>query len=613
FRSTRFEDDHPQAATTNSGVVTRVVDDEGKVTNYYGLINDILEYKFFGDKQLKVVFFDCDWFSPNTTQENQYGMVEVKHNDRLKGHDTIILAHQCEQVYYMTYPSKKKGLVDWRVVYKVNPRERLYAPGDAGYVESQIEQEVGAAEIFQDDELTSTFNVQTEMLEESLLGDQNDVEDAEIEEPVVEDHARDDDEDDGGDDVGDDAGDDVGGYSAGVDSGAGGDSAAGSGTSRVRRTSKLHFVGPPPELPPESRVLIRPSGKTSIDDSFTGTGHYRQVNMVLGNLVRLHWPGLVTLPSGESVPATTWEHYRYGVCRTFGNTQALVWDAFWKWYKLPDDGSYDMNARYLFEYNTNDVVADAMYYARIQAIKAWYRASADDRPMPNTKAEWSLIYLMEEQYLEVSVPWMATRSEGYRASCRWWASPKFRAISERNRGNSGSESFHNYGDDGHVRLAKRMEVKSGRTPTDVEVYMQGYRGSDPQNPDVLCTQTAIDRLLSFWLRMGRRWFNAMDKSTIGGASQSTLRQHMLAQEDKPMDATSPTSGRPDADIWDAASGLCTADANAGASTSASVTIPYGISDTTRFSCRTWRWVWSRRRIAFLGEQPFQHAESSRRK
>jgi hypothetical protein len=37
------------------------------------------------------------------------------------------------------------------------------------------------------------------------------------------------------------------------------------------------------------------------------------------------------------------------------------------------------------------------------------------------------------------------------------------------------------------------------------------------------------------LRMGRRWFNAMDRSTIRGASQSTLRQHMLAQEDKPMD------------------------------------------------------------------------------
>jgi hypothetical protein len=112
FRSIRFEDAHPLAATTNFVVVTRVVDDEGKVTNYYGVINDILEYKFFRDKQLKVVFFDSDWFTPNTMRENQYGMVEVKHNDRLQGHNTIILAHQCEQVYYMTYPSNKKSLVD---------------------------------------------------------------------------------------------------------------------------------------------------------------------------------------------------------------------------------------------------------------------------------------------------------------------------------------------------------------------------------------------------------------------------------------------------------------------------------------------------------------------
>jgi hypothetical protein len=35
--------------------------------------------------------------------------------------------------------------------------------------------------------------------------------------------------------------------------------------------------------------------------------------------------------------------------------------------------------------------------------------------------------------------------------------------------------------------------------------------------------------------MDRRWFSAMGRTTIGGASQSTLRQHILAQEDKPMD------------------------------------------------------------------------------
>jgi hypothetical protein len=90
--------------------------------------------------------------------------------------------------------------------------------------------------------------------------------------------------------------------------------------------------------------------------------------------------------------------------------------------------------------------------------------------------------------------------------------------------------------------------------------MQGHRGSDPQNPDVLCTQTAnqpfseflvlyyvfvhqlgdalIFGMFASTLRIGRRWFSAMGRTTTGGASQSTLRQHMLAQEDKPMDGES---------------------------------------------------------------------------
>jgi hypothetical protein len=72
-----------------------------------------------------------------------------------------------------------------------------------------------------------------------------------------------------------------------------------------------------------------------------------------------------------------------------------------KWYKFLEDGSYDMNAHYVFEYNANDV-ADAMYYARLQDIKAWYRASDDDRQVPKTKVKWSSIYLTEEQYLEVN-------------------------------------------------------------------------------------------------------------------------------------------------------------------------------------------------------------------
>jgi hypothetical protein len=107
--------------TTNSGVVTGVVNEEGHETEYYRIIKNIIEYNFVGNKKLKIVL-DCDWFDRNHgTRENKFGMVEVKHMDRLSGCDLSIHAHQLEQVYYMSYPCKK--LSAWWVVYKLNPRE----------------------------------------------------------------------------------------------------------------------------------------------------------------------------------------------------------------------------------------------------------------------------------------------------------------------------------------------------------------------------------------------------------------------------------------------------------------------------------------------------------
>jgi hypothetical protein len=82
FHSTAFEALHPLAATTNSGAVMRAIDVEGREKNIYGIINKILEFSFTVNKELKVVFFDCDWFdSNNKTQKNQFGMVEVKHSE----------------------------------------------------------------------------------------------------------------------------------------------------------------------------------------------------------------------------------------------------------------------------------------------------------------------------------------------------------------------------------------------------------------------------------------------------------------------------------------------------------------------------------------------------
>jgi hypothetical protein len=54
------------------------------------------------------------------------------------------------------------------------------------------------------------------------------------------------------------------------------------------------------------------------------------VNQVLGNLVRLHHPGVVTmLGNGRRELATTWEHYRFAPDGSYGTAQRAVAHGFW--------------------------------------------------------------------------------------------------------------------------------------------------------------------------------------------------------------------------------------------------------------------------------------------
>jgi hypothetical protein len=157
FRSTAFEALRPLVATANSGVMTRAIDAEGCETNYYGIINKILEFNFVENKEVKVVFFDCDWFdSNNGTRQNQFDMVEVKHNERLRGYDMFVLVHQVEQVYYLSYPCQKMNA--WWVVHKVNPREQLRTLSDVGYHDTPMLDD-GVDEVYQEEELPPFFIV----------------------------------------------------------------------------------------------------------------------------------------------------------------------------------------------------------------------------------------------------------------------------------------------------------------------------------------------------------------------------------------------------------------------------------------------------------------------
>jgi hypothetical protein len=58
FWTAKLEESHPLAATTNNIVVTSGEDATGHVIDYYGILQNIVEYTFGGAKELKVVFFN---------------------------------------------------------------------------------------------------------------------------------------------------------------------------------------------------------------------------------------------------------------------------------------------------------------------------------------------------------------------------------------------------------------------------------------------------------------------------------------------------------------------------------------------------------------------------
>jgi hypothetical protein len=62
-----------------------------------------------------------------------------------------------------------------------------------------------------------------------------------------------------------------------------------------------------------------------IDYSFEGNLSQILVNQVFGNLVRLHHPGVVTLPENDHLElTTTWDHYRFAPNGDYGTAQGAV-------------------------------------------------------------------------------------------------------------------------------------------------------------------------------------------------------------------------------------------------------------------------------------------------
>jgi hypothetical protein len=72
----------------------------------------------------------------------------------------------------MSYPCEK--LIAWWVVYRVSSHERLHTPDNSSYHENQVS-DGEHDEVYQDDELPCSFNINPNLALNYLVGDANDV------------------------------------------------------------------------------------------------------------------------------------------------------------------------------------------------------------------------------------------------------------------------------------------------------------------------------------------------------------------------------------------------------------------------------------------------------
>ena len=110
--------------THNSGICVRGACYDECESDFYGMLDEVIEVEYYGSVRQVVVMFKCTWFdtASGVRVDPKHNLVDIKYKSRLGSDDPFVLASQAEQVYYTSYPSMTKDLKDWWAVVKTKAR-----------------------------------------------------------------------------------------------------------------------------------------------------------------------------------------------------------------------------------------------------------------------------------------------------------------------------------------------------------------------------------------------------------------------------------------------------------------------------------------------------------
>lgn len=126
FRFHTFE--HAQdKATMNCGVCVRSSCYNDTEYDFFGVLEEILEFQYCNLPNMYVTLFKCRWVDPMTGQQThpKYGIIDVNLSRIYKTDEPFVLAQQAIQVYYVGYPGSKRNRVNWMAAFKTKARSTV--------------------------------------------------------------------------------------------------------------------------------------------------------------------------------------------------------------------------------------------------------------------------------------------------------------------------------------------------------------------------------------------------------------------------------------------------------------------------------------------------------
>lgn len=115
-------------STYNCGVCIKGQDYGTSESDFYGILQEIVQLEYTGLPLKNIVLFKCEWYDPKVKRgvriHKDYGIVEINTTRRFDKYDPFIFAQQAVQVYYAHFPANPDK-ADWAAVIKTKARSTI--------------------------------------------------------------------------------------------------------------------------------------------------------------------------------------------------------------------------------------------------------------------------------------------------------------------------------------------------------------------------------------------------------------------------------------------------------------------------------------------------------